>query len=121
MATKTTTDRVLTLEQITEAPDLGDRLVAVPEWGGSVRVRGLTLEETRSIQTQAMQGGELDEQKAILLTVATGMVEPAVSVEDVYRLNRKRAGTVLRLAVAVNTLTGASPAEVEASMRAFRE
>lgn len=36
---------LLTREQILNAEDLPDRIVPVPEWGGEVRVRSLTLKE----------------------------------------------------------------------------
>ena len=105
----TTKARVLTLDDITAADDRTTRTVDVPEWGGSVVVRGLTLEEARDIQKAAIQGGEVDETKVMVLTVSAGCVDPVIPREQAMILAQKRAGNVIRLCVAINELTGASP------------
>lgn len=118
MPTKPT--KILTLDDIRSASDLGEKTIDVPEWGGSVRVRGLTMEEARDIQRKATVDGEIDEARVVMLTVATGLIEPALDESEMYALNQKKAGVVLRLCIAVNSLTGASPAEVAAAEASFR-
>lgn len=121
MAPTKQAQRVLTLDDITAADDRTTRTVDVPEWGGSVVVRGLTLEEARDIQKAAIQGGEVDETKVMVLTVSAGCVDPVIPREQAMILAQKRAGNVIRLCVAINELTGASPQEVDAAIREFRE
>lgn len=121
MAPTKQAQRVLTLDDITAADDRITRTVEVPEWGGSVVVRGLTLEEARDIQKAAIQGGEVDETKVMVLTVSAGCVDPVIPREQAMILAQKRAGNVIRLCVAINELTGASPQEVDAAIREFRE
>lgn len=121
MAPTKQAQRVLTLDDITAADDRITRTVEVPEWGGSVVVRGLTLEEARDIQKAAIQGGEVDETKVMVLTVSAGCVDPVIPRDQAMILAQKRAGNVIRLCVAINELTGASPQEVDAAIREFRE
>lgn len=112
----------LSLDAIRQADDLRVTDVPVPEWGGSVRLRGLRLEEARDIQKAAMQGDEVNTTKVLLLTIKAGMVEPRLETEDdAYALAQKHAGTVLRLAEVVNELTGGSPEDVAALVATFRE
>ena len=121
MAPTKQAQRVLTLDDITAADDRITRTVEVPEWGGSVVVRGLTLEEARDIQKAAIQGGEVDETKVMVLTISAGCVDPVIPRDQAMILAQKRAGNVIRLCVAINELTGASPQEVDAAIREFRE
>lgn len=121
MAPTKQAQRVLTLDDITAADDRITRTVEVPEWGGSVVVRGLTLEEARDIQRASIQGGEVDETKVMVLTISAGCVDPVIPRDQAMILAQKRAGNIVRLCVAINELTGASPQEVDAAMREFRE
>lgn len=122
MATGTATKRkVVSLDEIKAADDLRRLEVDMPEWGGVVVVRGLTLQEARDIQRDALQGGEIDEAKVMVGTIAAGVVDPPISREDANHLMLKRAGNVVALVLAINSLTGTSPEEVDATIARFRK
>lgn len=122
MATGTATKRkVVSLDEIKAADDLRRLEVDMPEWGGVVVVRGLTLQEARDIQRDALQGGEIDEAKVMVGTIAAGVVDPPISREDANHLMTKRAGNVVALVLAINSLTGTSPEEVDATIARFRK
>lgn len=110
----------LTLDAIREADDLRHTDVDVPEWGGTIRVRGLRLEEARDIQKAAMQGDELDTTKVLLLTVQKGLEAPKVDAADLYLFAQKHAGVVMRVAELVNELTGGTSEDVERALAGFR-
>jgi len=111
----------LTLDQIKDADDLRHQDVPVPEWGGTIRVRALRLEEARDIQKAALQGDEIDSLKVSLLTVQRGLVAPRLDEADMYLLAQKNAGLVMRVAELVNELTGGSPEDVARLIAQFRE
>ena len=118
MATKP--PKMLTLAEINAADDLRECVIDVPEWGGAVKLRGLTLGEVQDIQKAAMQGDEIDATKVNLLTLAKAMVEPVLDESEMYVLAKRHAGVVLGLVLVVNDLTGAGPGEIEARLAAFR-
>lgn len=69
-----------TLAQIREAVDLGEETVPVPQWGVSVRVRGLSRGEVRqSVEMGTREVGYLH----------FGMVEPAVTLEEAAEIDGK--------------------------------
>jgi hypothetical protein len=77
MAARTGKLPVGTFEQIAEAQDLGaGKLVSVPEWGVSVKIRGLTRGEARLSYELATA----DDREASI--IACGIVEPKLSPEQ---------------------------------------
>lgn len=69
-------------------PDAVD--VAVPEWGATFRVRGLTRAEVLRMNTMATRNGRVDQAMLDELTMTTAVVEPRIGVEH-YRRLRHRA------------------------------
>ena len=57
-------EKILTVEDILSAPDLPEKEVHVPEWGGSVRIRGFSKATQQELRRQATgPSGELDTEK----------------------------------------------------------
>lgn len=96
-----------TLDLILAADDIrrqGEPL-EVPEWGLTVRVRGLTRGETRLFQQEGMEVPEIE---ANMLTL--GMVEPPVTVEQARDLlNKKGFAATERVLSTILDLSGQSP------------
>lgn len=114
---------LLTREQILEAEDLLYEEVEVPEWGGSVRVKGLTGTERDSFErtiitnidgrgpartnlqnfrAKLVAWSVVDEEDKILFTQA-----------DVQALGQKSAQALQRVFDVAQRLSGLSPEDVE--------
>lgn len=107
----------LSVEQIAAADDLGRETIEVPEWGGSVVVRGLGYGEWVDVRDASIVGGQQDERLLARLLFAAALVEPAVTPEQAEILVNKSAAAVNRLMEAVTRLSGNSAeafAEAEA-------
>jgi hypothetical protein len=102
--------RILTADEIWAIADTPERTIEIPEWGCSVRVRGLTLEEIAKVAERATVRNprtNVDEQDRALLaayTVITGMVEPKLSLSDLGRLRTRSATAITRIVQAISSL-----------------
>lgn len=95
---------LLTREAILAAQDLGGEEVAVPEWGGTVRVRMMTGTERDQFETAVMRAkeaaaGEEVNLRAMLaaLTLCDAEGQALFSVADVAALGRKSAAALERV------------------------
>ncbi|MFH0980647.1 MAG: hypothetical protein V2A79_03800 [Planctomycetota bacterium] len=111
----------LTVEQIAAAVDLPEEDVPVPEWGGTIRVRGLTKGEQQQIRREARIDGEIDTQLVELLMVQYGCVEPRLDGGAVELLRSKSAVAVERLIQAIARANVATPEVFEETKRRFRK
>lgn len=87
----------LTVEQIIAADDLQQSEVDMPEWGGTVMVRGLGYGEWVDLRDAATIGGQQDERIFARLLFAAALVEPTVTPEQADLLIGKSAPAVNRL------------------------
>lgn len=98
---------VVSLDQIRAADDthaVDGVLVEVPEWGGSVRVRGLTRVEAKSL------GEDMTPAEAEVLTFHIGLVDPTVTMEEAaVLLNEKGFAATERVLLAILDLSGLTP------------
>ena len=118
---------LLTRAQILEAEDLGSEVVPVPEWGGSVLVRGLTGRERDLFEASIVrmrEGGV----SASLENIRARLVSMTVIDEDGCRLFDDRdvralgekSGSVLdRLFDVARRLSGMTEADVNAIAEDF--
>ena len=109
MATaKKAVSSVVTLDQIRAADDthaVEGVLVEVPEWGGSVRVRGLTRGETRSLGTDGITPADAE-----AFTLHHGLVDPKLTEDEARALlDEKGFATTERVLVAILDLSGLAP------------
>jgi hypothetical protein len=107
---------MLTREQILQANDLPTQEVPVPEWGGSVLVRGLTGKERDEFEMSMIQmtgpSVELRMQNARARLVALGCIDEQgnrlFTAKDVEALSRKSGAALDRVYSAIQKLSGLS-------------
>ncbi|HNB43879.1 MAG TPA: hypothetical protein PLL72_06755 [Burkholderiaceae bacterium] len=110
----------LSRQAIIEADDLKTEDVAVPEWGGTVRVRTMTG-EARDKLGAAMIGpnGRPDRGKFNLMLVAGSMVDengdPLFGFDEVAELGKKSAQALQRVADVAFRLNGLGEEQVKAA------
>ena len=122
---------LLTRAQILETQDLGREVVPVPEWGGSVLMRGLTGRERDAFEASIvrMQGGapgagmerSLQNIRARLVAMAAIDETGARLFEDrdVRALGEKSAAALDRLFDVARRLSGMTEADVQAIAEDF--
>lgn len=110
MAFDTQPPRMLTASEIWVAEDTPERTVEIPEWNGSVRVRGLTLQQIASVAERSTRRngrtGAEEQDRGLLAayTVMEGMVEPKLQMADIARLRTKSATAITRIVQAISSL-----------------
>ncbi len=114
------TDQFLSADDIWAADDIREETIEVPEWGGKVRIRGLTLEQIAALATKATRrdarGQEMiDRETSVALTLIYGMVSPKLSELDVARLRAKSASACTRIVQAINALGPTEDAVLDAT------
>ncbi len=107
----------LTREQILAAPDLKEEDCPVAEWGGTVRLRALTLAQRNRILELATRNGEVDSTRAECLLFIEGVIEPRFTMADYEALRGKHAGAVERVALRVGALSGISRRALEDAIK----
>lgn len=109
----------LTREAILEAEDLGTEEVDVPEWGGTVLVRGLSADERDKLESAVMKNGKpnLDGFSARLaaasLVDADGNQLFSQSQADLKRLGQQPAAALNRIRESVQRLSKINEVDVE--------
>lgn len=105
---------VLTADQILAADDANNIEVQVDEWGGSVLLRPLTIEQ-RELVEKASRGDGATNNHTIALLVSLSLVnEDGSSMfkkEDVLKLKKKSARVVARLFNEASKLNGLDGSE----------
>ncbi len=114
--------RYLTRTLILEVPDLVTEEVSVPEWGGTVLVRGLTGAErdrleSSIIERKGRKGYELNTQNIRAKLVAGTVIDEngdlLFSYEDIGSLTQKSAVALQRVVEVAQRLSGMSEQDVE--------
>lgn len=98
---------VITREQILSLDDLGSELVEVPQWGGVVRVRGMTLGEQDRFELTLREDKALVRARVLtwcVLDADTG--RPLFLEGDAPALAQRSAAVFLRLWEAIARLSG---------------
>lgn len=110
---------LLTREAILAAQDLGGEDVAVPEWGGTVRVRTMTGTERDQFETVVMQAKGATPGTAVnirawlaALTVCDADGTALFTVADVEALGRKSAAALERVFAAASRLNALTDRDV---------
>lgn len=111
-----TTPRLLTEADIIAIDDIETEVVEVPEWGGSVKLRGLSLDEVMA----ARAGGTADAASMSVKLLAASFAEPALSEAAVASLGKKSAAVVTRLLQVATRLSGMDTEALQRSERTFR-
>jgi len=104
--------KMLTLDEILAADDLLVETIEIPEWGGSVKLRGLTAAEKSSLSRKARADGgpknvvTIDTEKAQFAVIQMGMVEPRIGVEMYEQLMKRSAAAIDRIYERIAQLSG---------------
>lgn len=112
---------LLTRDQILQADDLRSEDVPVPEWGGVVRVRGLTGTQRDAFESDVVVMNGRDVQRntrnirarLVALTVVDEEGKRLFTHQDVEALGNKSARALDRVFSAASSLSGLSDADVE--------
>lgn len=111
--------RLLTAEDIVAVDDVPTETVDVPEWGGSVVLRGLTLEEVLALRGDA-EGAAKDPTALSVKMLTASFADPVLTPEQAAVLVKKSATVVARLMQKASRLSGVDEEAVQRSERAFR-
>ena len=113
--------KILSVEDILTAPDIQEKVVEVPEWGGAVKIRSFTKQRQIQLRAQALVGGEVDSERMELLMFIEGVVEPKFGVEHIDLLKGKSASAMDRVLGAILELGGMTPEAQNEMERDFRQ
>ncbi len=115
------TETLLTREQILEVQDIQSQIVDVPEWGGSVKVQGMTGEERDGFEASTFKGKGKDIQlnwrniraKLVAHSVVNGDGKRVFNDRDVKALGKKSAAALDRVFAVAQELSGITQDDVE--------
>ncbi len=88
---------MLTFQNIMEADDITEKVVPIPEWGGDVKIKSISHRKMREIKSAAGED-DIDEDFIEKQIILKGLVEPALTIEEVEMLfdkNTKAVTTIL--------------------------
>jgi hypothetical protein len=106
--------KVLSLADIKAAHDVPEEYVEVPEWGGAVLVRGVSVADgMRLLEQMKGEGDEVDPEKAMLVACVVGVAEPKFAESDVDWLKTKSLSAVKRVTDAFMRLSGLQDAALK--------
>jgi len=110
---------LLTRSAILAANDLPTRDIAVPEWGGDIRVRSMTAFDRDqfelAIRAQHERGETMSNIRAhyAAACIVDENGDPLFSVEDVEALGRKSGAALDRVFSAITEMNALNPGDVE--------
>jgi hypothetical protein len=114
--------KILSVEDILTAPDIQERVVEVPEWGGAVKIKSFTKARQIQLRAQAIDPkGEVDSERMELLMFVEGVVEPKFGAEHIDLLKGKSASAMDRVLSAILDLGGLTPERQAEMERDFRQ
>lgn len=108
-------------EAILDADDKQYDIVECPEWGGKVRIRGLSGTQRDAYESSLVVSNGTDRKmnlanaraKMLVLAVVDGEDRPIFTSDDVRALGRKSAAPIERIFDAARKLSGMSEEDVE--------
>lgn len=112
---------ILTREQILQAQDLRTEEVPVPEWGGSVLVRGMTGAERDAFEASIVEMHGKNSQvnmanvraKLAARTIVDEAGERLFTEKDIEALGKKNATALQRIFEVAQRLSGIGQADIE--------
>ena len=113
----------LTIDQIVKASKIETEEIEVPEWGGTVLLRGVSKRDQQMIWKEASGGSDdpTDMNTQILnkLLLQHGMVDPAVDDAAFEQLSDGYAGTLDKIVLKIMKISRFSDADLKAVQRKF--
>lgn len=98
--------------------------IEVPEWGGTLTVRALTLEERHKARENATENPETGEMNLPMfeaLVLITGIADPQFTIADLEWIKSQPSGVVDRVLKVIYRLSGIGPAAVTEKKDALPE
>lgn len=90
------TGKVLKAEEILRCDDLHTELVECKEWGGSVKIRPLTMQDRQEIHFGSMSSeGQSEPSKFNVLCFIKGVMEPIFKASDYEALSKKNGKVIM--------------------------
>lgn len=111
---------MLSIEDILAVDDRPTEVVDIPEWGGAVRIRGLSMEEVHGMRKKATVGMVIDEDLLSRLSVLATVVEPKFSEDQLGLLWSKSAAAIVRVMGAVTRISGLDRLAADRAEGSFR-
>ena len=110
--------RILSKAEILAAEDLPVEVVATPEWGGAVKVRGMSAEgRLQYVEKTRAADGSIDLEKATYYAVIYGVVEPQFTEADIPELKKRSAAVLDRISRVWLRLSGIGEEELLAARK----
>ena len=115
---------ILSAQEILDCDDMPTQLLAVPQWGGDVLIKGLSQEQATDIRKQATikvpgPTGELvdglDQAKFEGLLFVASCAQPAFTADQAPLLRKKSAAAFGFVVEAISKLNGWTKAEQQAA------
>ena len=112
---------LLTRDEILKAQDLQTQVVAVPEWGGSVKVQGMTGTDRDAFEADIVQKKGKDfsvnmrniRAKLVAVSLVNGDGNRIFTDKDIVALGKKSAAALDRIFSVAQELSGISTEDVE--------
>jgi hypothetical protein len=113
----------LTIDQIVKASKVETEEFEVPEWGGTVLLRGVSKRDQEVIWKEAGSGSDdpTDMNTSLLnrLLLQHGMVDPVVDDKAYEQLSEGYAGTLDKIVLKIMKVSRFSDADLKAVQRKF--
>jgi hypothetical protein len=116
---RVTKPKILSVEDILAAQDLKEETVDVPEWGGAVKVKGLTRAQVYEMEKRSKVGKEHDLMKMDALMLEMGVTEPKLTEDAAASLMQKSASGTQVILDAISKLSGMDKGTAAAADRSF--
>lgn len=115
-----TTGRVLTLDEIISVQDRPVVDVEVPEWGGVVKIRGLSKGGRQRVRDAAFDAeGNFQAERWEDALILEGLVEPEITAEEVGQLREKAATAVERIISQISEESKLGQGALEGALASF--
>lgn len=112
--------KILSVEEILKAPDVEEKTVPVPEWGGAVKIRTLTKATQQELRKQSVVGGEYRDDRFEILLFIHGVVEPKFGEAHFGALQGKSAKAMDRVLKVIMEASGLTEEVAQAAEKSFR-
>lgn len=110
---------MLTADALLGAQDREEKIVEMPEWGGSVKIAALSLGAFQDAQERATVNGEVDEKRMAVELIVAGMIDPKLDDNAAAQLRDKSIGSLTKLMLEIATLSKVREADLKAAERKF--
>jgi hypothetical protein len=102
------TTKRLSVADILAANDIREEDVEVPEWGGSVRIRGFTKQRQQELRQMATdpKNGQVDAGRLELQIFIHGVIDPQFAPIQMTELRGKSAGAIDRVLQRIMDISG---------------